>query len=345
MSAIPSSIQIGPVTITPPLALAPMAGLTYSAFRRMIRAQGGCGLVVTEMISASACSPKALRKHHMLDFYPDEHPIAAQISGYNPETMARAAAVIEGYGVDILDINAGCPARRITSAGGGSALLKNLQLLESIIRAVRGAVHLPVTLKFRSGWDERSIVAVEVARLAEECGCAAITLHARTRDQGYSGQADWSMIRRVVEAVKIPVWASGDIRTIADARRCFEETGCAGLMIARGALVNPWVLRQIDDALNGRTPYRPTPEELHRFLHRFIDLLLQDMPNEQALLGRIKGFVGRMHNGMPAATLFRSHITHSRSVEEVRQVIDRYLEPFMPAGTVDGGDGQAQVVQ
>ncbi len=335
-------IQIGPVTISPPLALAPMAGLTYSAFRRMVRSLGSCGLVVTEMISASACSPKALKKHHMLDFYPDEHPIAAQISGYNPETMARAAAAIQEYGVDILDINAGCPARRITAAGGGSALLKNLSLLESIVRAVRASVQIPVTLKFRSGWDARSIVAVEVAQLAEECGCAAITLHARTRDQGYSGQADWSIIRRVVEAVRIPVWASGDIRNIWDAQRCFEETGCAGLMIARGALVNPWVLRQIDDALNGREPYRPSPEELHRFLHRFIDLLLQDMPNEQALLGRVKGFVGRMHNGMPAATLFRSHITHSHSVEEVRQVIDRYLEPFMSTAPLVAEEGQGK---
>jgi tRNA-dihydrouridine synthase B len=323
--SIPHPVQIGAISISPPLALAPMAGLTDSSFRRLILARGGCGLVVTEMINAAAFSPKALRNQRMLSFHPGEHPIAVQISGHDAAAMARAAALAQERGLDIVDINAGCPVRQVTGSGSGAALLRDLGRLEAILRAVRQAVTIPLTLKFRSGWDAASIVAREVATLAEACGCAAITLHPRTRAQGYGGRADWRLIGEVVAAVRIPVFASGDVRSAADARRCFEETGCSGLMVARQALANPWILAQIAADLAGQEPPEPTPADHYYLLLEYLDLLGQSIPNEPGRLGKIKQLVGKLRLGLPGVAAFRQEVMHSHSVELVRGVIDTYF--------------------
>ncbi len=314
--SVPQAIQIGSLTVSPPLALAPMTGLTNSAFRRLILSLGGCGLVTTEMVSAAAFTPKALRSHRLLDLHPDEHPIAVQISGHDPEQVARAAALAAERGADIVDLNAGCPSRQVTGNGSGAALLRDLGRLEAILQMMKRSLSIPVTLKFRSGWDERSIVAVEVARLAEACGCAAITLHPRTRAQGYAGRADWSLLAEVVQAVRIPVFASGDIRSVDDARRCFAETGCAGLMVARAALSNPWILSQIAASLRGEEPPHPTLADRYRFLQQYVHLLREELGYEPAILGRLKALVGQMHPGLPGALALRRKVMRSRTLDE-----------------------------
>lgn len=336
---IPCKAEIGTLTLSPPLALAPMTGLTHSAFRRAILALGGCGLVVTEMINAAAFSPRALRSHHMLDFRPEEHPIAAQISGHDPRQMAWAAAVAQERGVDLIDINAGCPVRQVTHGGAGAALLRDLGRLEQILRAVRQVLHIPLTLKFRSGWDEESLVVREVVLLAGDCGCAAVTLHPRTRAQRYAGRADWSLLAQAVQAARVPVWASGDIRSVADARRCFEETGCAGLMIGRAALSNPWIFAQVAAWLAGEEPIRPGPRERCRFLEGYIARLAEDMPREEAILGKIKALGGKMHLGLPGTALFRQQLMHSHSLAEARGLIERYFRPYISAGEANPGSG------
>jgi len=325
-------LTIGSVTISPPLALAPMAGASHSAFRRMILSLGHCGLVETEMINATAFSPKALSRHAMLKFQPSEHPIAVQISGHDPQLLARAAAIAQEHGADIVDINAGCPARQVTGNASGAALLQDLDRLEAILRAAQRAITIPMTLKFRSGWDADSIVAVEVARLAEDCGCAAITLHPRTRAQGYDGRADWSLISDVVRAVHIPVIASGDIRTVEDARRCFDETACAGLMIGRGALTNPWLFSQIATGLAGEEPCQPAPADRYRFIQQYLALLQQDMPAPGGPLGKIKLLIGRMHTGLPGTAAFRRRVVRSDSLEEACQNIEAYYAPHLKPG-------------
>ncbi len=302
-----------------------MAGLTTSAFRRLIRNRGGCGLVVTEMINAAAFTPRALRNHRMLHYDPSEHPIAVQISGHDAEAIARAAAVAQEHGLDIVDINAGCPVRQVTGSGSGAALLRDLGRLEAILRAARQAVTIPLTLKYRSGWDAASIVAREVAAVAEDCGCDAVTLHPRTRAQGYGGQADWDLIAEVVGTVRIPVFASGDVRSPSDARRCFEQTGCAGLMVGRQALANPWILAQIAADVAGREVPSPAPADHYRLLLEYLDLLGQSIPTEPGRLGKVKQLVGKLRLGMPGVAAFRQQVMHSHSVEQLRAVIDAYF--------------------
>lgn len=335
-------VQIGPLFIHPPLALAPMAGLTHSSFRRLVRELGGCGLVITEMISAAAFSPKALRSHRMLRFRPEERPIAAQISGHDPERMATAAAVAQEHGVDLVDINAGCPVRQVVGGGSGAALLRDLHLLEEILRAVRRAISIPLTLKYRSGWDAQNIVACEVAVLAEACGCQAVALHPRTRTQMYRGVADWQRIAEVVQAVRIPVWASGDVRNATDATRCFEETGCAGLMIGRAVMNNPWVFAQIAATLAGETPFEPSLADRYRLLQRYLALLQEDIPSPIGVLGKTKYMVGKLQLGTPGVAAFRQGVMRARSIEEARERIGEYFEPLLLEGERDRGQGAGE---
>ncbi|HEV2617021.1 MAG TPA: tRNA dihydrouridine synthase DusB, partial [Candidatus Acidoferrales bacterium] len=241
----PPELKIRDLSIRPATLLAPMAGVTDTIFRRVIRGLSGCGLIMTEFTSAEGVTRSAAKTLRYLYFDQDEHPIAAQLFGANPEVMATAAALVEDLGFDQIDINLGCPAKKVVKCGG-SGLLRDLQQLEQVLGAVRAAAKIPMTIKMRSGWDDANIVAVEVARMAEGIGVEAVAVHPRTRTQAYSGQADWSIIARVKQAVKIPVIGNGDIRVPQDAERMIAETGCDGVMIGRTAATNPWIFRQME---------------------------------------------------------------------------------------------------
>jgi nifR3 family TIM-barrel protein len=244
---VPASLTIGTVTVSPATVLAPMAGVTDTVFRRFIRNLGGCGLIMTEFTSADGVLRKKDQKaKRYLHFYQDEHPISAQLFGSDPQVMAEAARMVEGLGFDLVDLNLGCPAKKVVKCNGGSGLLRDLPAIGRIFEAVGGAVKIPFTVKFRAGWNDEEIVCVELARMAESCGLAAVALHARTREMGYSGNARWEWIAAVKDAVKIPVIGNGDIRSPEDACAMVTRTGCDAVMIGRTAPSNPWIFRQIE---------------------------------------------------------------------------------------------------
>jgi tRNA-dihydrouridine synthase B len=244
--AFPASFEIGNVGIAPATVLAPMAGVTDTVFRRFIKNLGGCGLIMTEFTSADGLLRDPRVRGRYLHFYEDEHPISAQLFGSSPRVLADAARLVEDCGFDLVDLNLGCPAKKVVKCNGGSGLLRDLPLIRQIFEAVRAAVKIPFTVKFRAGWNDDEIVCVELARMAESCGLGAVALHARTREQGYSGNARWEWIASVKQAVKIPVIGNGDIRSPEDACAVVAQTGCDAAMIGRMAPANPWIFRQIE---------------------------------------------------------------------------------------------------
>jgi tRNA-dihydrouridine synthase B len=322
---------IGNVKISPALVLAPMAGVTDSSFRRLIKERTGVGLIVTEFISVEGLTRGNLRTHRMMKFLPEERPLSIQIFGYDEERMGMAAEIIEEAGADIVDINCGCPAKKVVKGGGGSSLLRDLPQLEKILRTIRSRVKIPVTMKIRTGWDDNSINAVEVAKIIEGSGGSMVAIHGRTRMQGYSGKANWDVIAAVKQAVKIPVIGCGDVVTAEQAVERFEQTGVDAVMIGRGAIANPWIFRQVVDFMEKREPFQPDLAEKQQVLHRYHDLLKDEMP-ERALSGKLKQMCGYFTHGLAGGARLRERVFHSQTIAEIFDQIDEYFASMIERG-------------
>jgi tRNA-dihydrouridine synthase B len=313
------------IDINPPLILSPMAGVTDISFRRLLKRRGGIGLTVSEFISVEGLTRNNPKSKRQMRFYEAERPFAVQIFGAQPERMRMAAEMAEEVGADILDVNCGCPAPKVVKHGGGSALLRDLPRLETILKEVKKAITLPLTIKIRAGYSDNSINAIETAKVAESCGVEHIALHGRTREQGYRGVANWDLVKQIKESVNVPVSGSGDVTTIAQALARFRETGCDGVLVGRGAMANPWIFRQIEDAIHGREPFQPTLQDKQNVLLEYFEMLREDMP-QLAAIGRMKQLAGQFTRGLAGGALFRTALYHSHSVAEILDRISEYFE-------------------
>lgn len=328
--------SIRDIQIDPPLILSPMAGVTDYVFRRLIKRRGGVGLVVSEFISVEGLTRGNPKSKRQMYFDEEERPFAVQIFGGRPERMAMGAEMAEEIGADILDVNCGCPAPKVVKNGGGSGLLREPSRLEEILKEIKKAISIPLTLKLRTGYSESSINVVDVARMAEQCGVEHIQVHGRTREQGYKGLANWELIRQVKEAVSIPVSGNGDITTIEYGLEKWRESGVNGILIGRGAMQNPWIFRQFEDVLAGRRPYQPDIEEKKQVLLEFFEMCLEVMP-EIVVLGKMKQLAGQFTKGLVGGAQFRQTLYHSHSVDEILANIDIYFTSL--SSDLSFGDG------
>ena len=312
------------LVIDPPLILAPVAGHTDTLFRQAVKGLGGCGLVVSELVSTEGMTRHQDRTLHLTRFEDSERPVSIQIFGSDPARMAASAGMVQEMGADIVDINLGCPVKKVVKQGGGSNLLRDLPLLERIFRAVRRAVTMPLTIKIRTGWDRNSINAVEVLAVAEDCGVEALAIHGRARCDMFSGRADWSVIARVKEKARIPIMGNGDVFSPADAQRMFRETGVDGVMMGRGVLSNPWLIRQCYDHLRGSQVVPVTLQEKGAFMVRFLNRVSAEVPPPVAI-GKMKKMGGYLSKGIPGGAGLRDRIHAARSPAELLDAVSDFL--------------------
>ena len=381
-ASVPAELHIGNVRIAPATVLAPMAGVTDTVFRRFIKNASlysatesagitsdvdaetsnevsGCGLIMTEFTSADGLSRmRETKRKRYLTYYDDEHPISAQIFGSNPETLAESARICEDAGFDIVDLNLGCPAKRVVNCNGGSGLLRDLPAIQKIFERVRAAVKIPFTVKFRMGWNDSNIVCVELAKMAQECGLNAVALHARTREQGYSGEARWEWIAAVKDAVKVPVIGNGDIRTPEDAAAMIKATRCDAVMIGRAAPANPWIFRQIAQYTASKSATetgaydKPTEMDRYRMIRDYFERLLHEIAEhpevvapaitdeakrqkrdhesaQRDAIGKMKQFASWFTHGVPGGATLRREIFEAKRGAEVMDRIERFFTAKM----------------
>ena len=318
-------MNIGNIELSAPLALAPMAGITDLPFRLICR-RLGCGMTVSEMVSAKGLLYKNVKTTEMLRIDDGERPTAIQLFGSVPAELAEAARMVEASGADMIDFNMGCPVPKIVNNGEGSALMKNPQLAHDILAAMVKAVKIPVTVKFRAGWDDANRNAVEIARAVEAAGVSAVAVHGRTRQQFYEGKADWSIIADVKQAVKVPVFGNGDIFTVADGLRMLEQTGCDGLMIGRGADGNPWLFTALAAALRGEPlPQPPSLKERLAQAAEHLDMLIA-YKNEVVAVKEMRRHISAYLKGMPHAAEFRGRFHKVDTQEQFSELLAEYSE-------------------
>jgi tRNA-dihydrouridine synthase B len=387
-AGVPAELHIGGLRIAPATVLAPMAGVTDTVFRRFIKNASmfaepragsnsetrsvdvdvtttnevsGCGLIMTEFTSADGLSRmRETKRKRYLTYYEDEHPISAQLFGSNPETLADSARICQDAGFDLVDLNLGCPAKRVVACNGGSGLLRDLPRIREIFDKVRKSVSIPFTVKFRMGWNDTNIVCVELAKMAEDCGLNAVALHARTREQGYSGDARWEWIAAVKAAVTIPVIGNGDIRTPEDAAAMVEATGCDAVMIGRAAPANPWIFRQIAQYTASKqstgigTYDRPTDMDRYRMIRDYFERLMAEVAEhpevvgvadsdlekrmkrnhesaQRDAIGRMKQFASWFTHGVPGGAALRREIFEARRGTEVIDKVEAFFTRRDPA--------------
>jgi nifR3 family TIM-barrel protein len=321
---VPASLKIGSVEIAPATVLAPMAGITDTVFRRFIREMDGCGLLMTEFTSADGVTQKKDKKaQRFLNFNDDEHPITSQLFGSNPVSLAEAARIVEGFGFDLVDLNLGCPAKKVVKCNGGSGLLRELPVIQKIFEAVRAAVKIPFTVKFRAGWSESELVFRELAKMAEGCGLDAIAMHARTREQGYSGQAQWQWIAELKSLVSIPVIGNGDIRTPEDARAMVAETGCDAVMIGRAAASNPWIFRQIAQYTAEGSYEVASRADRYQMIRRYFRMLIEGGYPDAT--GKMKQFASWFTHGVEGGAKLRKAIYESKDPTQIVDAVELFF--------------------
>ena len=321
-------LRIRDVAIRPAHILAPMAGITDTVFRRFIKRLGGCGLIMTEFVSSEGMIRQNFRSQRYLYYTEEERPISAQIFGGDPDHLAAAARQIEDLGFDLVDLNLGCPAKKVVKCGG-SGLLRDLGLLEKILRVLRAALTIPLTIKFRSGWSEEEIVAVQVARLAEDCGVEALAIHPRTRVQGYSGRARWDLIAQVKQAVRIPVIGNGDVMRPEDALALREQTGCDAVMIGRAAASNPWIFRQLAEFFRTGTYHEPADSDRYELIRTYYAMLVAE--GIPGAMGKMKQFASWFTHGVPNGTELRRQVQSARATGDILERVDSFFASLAAA--------------